>query len=440
MKVALALCGGGSKGSYELGAWEALRELNIAFDIVTGTSIGSLNGLMVVQGEYERCRDLWNSIEIHNVITDGFNLDEINIRSAMSKYSEIGSFFKRYVTSLSSDIVPFKSLLREYLKPDLIRSSKIEFGIVSAQFPSRKGVEVIAKDLTDYQMYQYILASCSCFPVFPACKIDGKQYIDGGFYDNLPISMALKMGAEEIIAIDLNPNVTHPDYLNRPFVKYIYPSWDLGSFLFFDRQTINRNRLLGYYDTMKQYGKYDGFKYTFDIESRNSPYCRKITLKISQEVDLYRRKKRKSIIAFKQEQTVFTFLEKNSTRVLTDYDYFIKTLETCGLLFDLEPTNVYTIISFVTTIYRRLIEYFENEVDFIEQLNSLSNTNKKKELILSTDDKIIVSSVFKEMFNDNVIDINFKFMLMQYKPIVYLAVVFLEIFSEIPLLGENNEV
>ena len=34
MKRALALCGGGSKGSYEMGVWKALRELGINFDIV----------------------------------------------------------------------------------------------------------------------------------------------------------------------------------------------------------------------------------------------------------------------------------------------------------------------------------------------------------------------------------------------------------------------
>ena len=42
MPRGLVLCGGGSKGSYEMGAWTALKELNEEFDIVTGTSIGCL--------------------------------------------------------------------------------------------------------------------------------------------------------------------------------------------------------------------------------------------------------------------------------------------------------------------------------------------------------------------------------------------------------------
>ncbi len=40
MKRAIALCGGGTKGAYELGAWKALKEMGIEYHIVTGTSIG----------------------------------------------------------------------------------------------------------------------------------------------------------------------------------------------------------------------------------------------------------------------------------------------------------------------------------------------------------------------------------------------------------------
>jgi len=39
---AIALAGGGTKGAYQVGAWKAMRELGIPFDIVTGTSIGSV--------------------------------------------------------------------------------------------------------------------------------------------------------------------------------------------------------------------------------------------------------------------------------------------------------------------------------------------------------------------------------------------------------------
>ena len=49
MKRAVVLSGGGSKGSYEIGVWKALRRLHIKYDIVTGTSIGALNGALMTQ-------------------------------------------------------------------------------------------------------------------------------------------------------------------------------------------------------------------------------------------------------------------------------------------------------------------------------------------------------------------------------------------------------
>ena len=42
-KTALVLGGGGSRGAYEAGVWQALTELGIEIDIVTGTSVGAIN-------------------------------------------------------------------------------------------------------------------------------------------------------------------------------------------------------------------------------------------------------------------------------------------------------------------------------------------------------------------------------------------------------------
>ena len=50
MKRAIVLAGGGSRGAYELGAWQALDELGESFDGFFGTSIGSLNAALMAQG------------------------------------------------------------------------------------------------------------------------------------------------------------------------------------------------------------------------------------------------------------------------------------------------------------------------------------------------------------------------------------------------------
>lgn len=55
--------GGGSRGSYQIGVWEALRELGIDYQIVTGTSIGALNGALMVQNDFEAA----NHVEDHPI-------------------------------------------------------------------------------------------------------------------------------------------------------------------------------------------------------------------------------------------------------------------------------------------------------------------------------------------------------------------------------------
>ena len=43
-KIALVLSGGGSRGAYQCGVWQALEELGIKIDIVVGVSVGAING------------------------------------------------------------------------------------------------------------------------------------------------------------------------------------------------------------------------------------------------------------------------------------------------------------------------------------------------------------------------------------------------------------
>ena len=61
---ALVLSGGGSKGSYQIGVWKALKKLHIKFDIVTGTSVGALNGALITQKSYFKAINLWKKINL----------------------------------------------------------------------------------------------------------------------------------------------------------------------------------------------------------------------------------------------------------------------------------------------------------------------------------------------------------------------------------------
>ena len=61
-KLGLVLSGGGAKGAYEIGVYKALKKLNKKIDIVTGTSIGAINGMFITQKDLKGALKLWKHI------------------------------------------------------------------------------------------------------------------------------------------------------------------------------------------------------------------------------------------------------------------------------------------------------------------------------------------------------------------------------------------
>ena len=64
-KTAVVLAGGGSRGAYQIGVWKAMRELHIDYQLVAGTSVGALNGALMVQQEYDKALQVWELSLIH---------------------------------------------------------------------------------------------------------------------------------------------------------------------------------------------------------------------------------------------------------------------------------------------------------------------------------------------------------------------------------------
>ena len=262
MKRALVLSGGGSRGAYECGAWQALREMNIRIDAVYGTSIGAINAALVAQGDLDTAVKLWNSISL-NQIVEMDEEEELNIDRMLSGMRDLIPFLLENAKNFRLDITPLEKLLHETIDEGKIRASGMDFGVMLTRFPQMSGYEVRLDEIPQGRLEDYLIASASCFPVFPIRNIDGERYIDGGFADNMPVGMALADGADEIIGVDIHPQPVHPEYLCMPFMKLIHPLHELGGFLDFNRDILRRSRLMGYYDTMKAYGRFDGIRYTF---------------------------------------------------------------------------------------------------------------------------------------------------------------------------------
>ena len=262
VKRALVLCGGGSRGAYEIGAWGALRELGVRLDGVYGTSIGALNAALVARGDLEAARNVWLNISIKNIMAVE-DPEDFAIGHMVANKRDVIPFLMENAKHLRMDITPLEQLVRQECDEPRIRAQGMGLGIMTFKVPQMQGCPMYLRDMKPGMLPDWVIASASCFPIFPAKVIDGQRYIDGGYCDNLPLDMALADGADEVVAVELHPYLTHPEYARLPWLKIIKPRHNLGGFLDFNTKLMARNLRMGYQDAMKRYGRFDGWLYTF---------------------------------------------------------------------------------------------------------------------------------------------------------------------------------
>lgn len=251
-KTALVLSGGGSRGAYQCGVWQALTELGVQIDIVIGVSVGAINGAMVMQGDPIKTANLWREMETDMV----FDIDA---------KAQLQDYVKEFLLNRGAGTSGLQSLLREYVNEEDIRRSPVDFGLVTVEIPSMRPHYLWKEDIPRGQLYDYITASASAFPAVHPIEIDGRYFIDGGYADNLPVAMALEKGVTEVIAVYLDAvGRFRPEELKEvPNLTFIESKWDLGDFLTFDKANARRILRIGYLDAMKTFGVFDGAYYTF---------------------------------------------------------------------------------------------------------------------------------------------------------------------------------
>ena len=261
----LALEGGGAKGSYEIGAYIALKELGYKFDMVAGTSIGSLNAALIVQGDIELAKKLWmraNSeiVGINKEIVKTYKNFEINKENITKSITEI----RKIIQNKGLDISNYKEMINKYVNEEKVRKSKINYGLVTVRLKDLKPLELTIKEIEEGKLADYIMAS-SYLPGFKMNKIiDDSFYLDGGFSNNLPITLLEKHGCNEVVAIRINGigPTKKSNIINKNIIE-LAPTKNTGPVLMFDNNDIKNNFYMGYYDTLLYFNKLHGFKYYF---------------------------------------------------------------------------------------------------------------------------------------------------------------------------------
>ncbi len=204
----LVLQGGGALGAYQVGVYQALHERGIEPDWVIGTSIGAINGALIVGNPPERRLQaldaFWTRMQRPDlpaqqwlqaslamwaqgasIMTHGIpGFFEPNTRAWGGVYAKVGVEQASFYST-----TPLHKTLQALVDTRLLQSGRprLTVGAVSVvhgqmhYFDSRTGPLQL----------QHIMASAALPPAFPAVRIDGEAYWDGGLYSNTPIEAVM---------------------------------------------------------------------------------------------------------------------------------------------------------------------------------------------------------------------------------------------------------
>ncbi|WP_346888585.1 patatin-like phospholipase family protein [Clostridium sp. UBA1056] len=259
MKVGLVLSGGGGKGAYEIGVWEAIKELNIDkyIKVVSGTSIGAINAALFAQDDFEEAKKMWKEVTIEKLLP-------INNRGLIRKgiTLTIGSknmnLVKKYMSKqMEQGDVPrdgAKDIIEKYINIDKLKRLQKICYVSCTEMPEFSAKYFRVNDYEEEKAKSILLAT-ACLPmIYESEEIEGKTYLDGGLVDNTPIKPVYEEGCDIIIAVLLSKEakIRREDFPNAKIIEIIPSDIEirvLDGLLNLDEESKNKRIQRGYNDT-----------------------------------------------------------------------------------------------------------------------------------------------------------------------------------------------
>ncbi|MEQ3722799.1 patatin-like phospholipase RssA [Alcanivorax sp.] len=175
--VGLALGSGSARGWAHIGVIQALEEIGVHPQVVAGTSIGALVGGAYVAGALNDFAHWVESLTVKDV----FGLLDISFSGGMVKGEKLFSFFQE-----------------NHENPEI---ETLDKKLVTVATDMTSGREVW---ITKGRMLDAARASCALPGLFSPVKMQGRWMLDGGLVNPVPVSAARAMGADVVIAVNLN--------------------------------------------------------------------------------------------------------------------------------------------------------------------------------------------------------------------------------------------
>jgi len=180
-KVGLALGSGSARGLAHLGVIKALEEAGIEVDFIAGTSIGAVIGAIYAAGK----------------------LDALEATFQTFDWKKMASFFDVVLPKSGLlDGAKVSKFVRAHIHADVIEALPKPFVAVATDIISGEEVVIRSGDVIEA-----VRASISVPGIFTPVRNNGRILVDGGLVNPVPVSAVRAMGAEFVIAVDLNHQI-----------------------------------------------------------------------------------------------------------------------------------------------------------------------------------------------------------------------------------------
>jgi NTE family protein len=210
-KVGLVLSGGGARGGAHIGVLKALEELNVPVDFIAGTSVGAIVGAFYATGmSMEDLENVPRDLDLERAL---LNVTPRQYQSFRRKRDD-DLFLVDMMPGLSDELefeLPIGLVHGQLIDMILTRltmnaSDTRDFDELAIPFRAVASDIVTGEAvvLADGNLSRAVRASMSLPAALAPVELDGRLLVDGGISMNLPIEVAIGMGADVVVAIDIS--------------------------------------------------------------------------------------------------------------------------------------------------------------------------------------------------------------------------------------------
>jgi len=190
-RIGLALGSGSARGWSHIGILRALAEIGIEPDLVCGSSVGAIVGASYAAGNLDKLEEWVTSLT----------------RADVARFLDLNLSLNGFI-----DAPRLRSFFADYVCAEAVRIEELGRTFATVSTDLENGREIW---FTEGSVLDAVWASMSLPGLFPPIRNQGRWLVDGGLVNPVPVSVCRALGADKVIAVNLNGAIVGRHFLHR---------------------------------------------------------------------------------------------------------------------------------------------------------------------------------------------------------------------------------